>query len=385
MESQKHLFSLNPNQYYLNCAYKSPLLKSAEAAAIEILKRNRNPADLTINDFFDDTEIVKSLFSNLVNASSENIAIIPSVSYGFSSVLNNLEGKKSGFAITVEDFFPSGYFSLQTWCKQNVNDLMVVPQNLKDDNQSWNERIISSINTSTSLVAMPHVHWANGYLFDLEQIGRKCKDVGAKLIIDGTQSVGALPIDVRKYNIDALICASYKWLFGAYSLGLAYMSDDFINGTPLEESWMNRTNAKDFSSLTSYEQTYKPGVARYNVGETSNMILMPILKAGLNQITSWKPEAIQEYASTLRQPLNLFLEENDILVNTDSSAHLFALNIPKIKDQNHLISALKENQVIVSVRGSSIRVSVNVFNDSRDIEKLIEVIDFVLKKNLVLN
>jgi selenocysteine lyase/cysteine desulfurase len=75
----------------------------------------------------------------------------------------------------------------------------------------------------------------NGLRFDLERIGAKCRQVGAKFLVDGTQSVGALEMDVQRFHIDALVCAAYKWLFGPYSLALAYISDDFSNGRPLEQ------------------------------------------------------------------------------------------------------------------------------------------------------
>jgi len=61
MDCQKHLFNLHPNVHYLNNAYKGPLLKSAEAAAIHALQRGRNPSDMKIGDFFDLVEEVKEM------------------------------------------------------------------------------------------------------------------------------------------------------------------------------------------------------------------------------------------------------------------------------------------------------------------------------------
>ena len=74
---------------------------------------------------------------------------------------------------------------------------------------------------------MSSIHWMNGTKFKLKEIGERCKKFGAMFIVDGTQSVGALKMDINEYNIDALVCASYKWLFGPYSMGLAYFSDQF--------------------------------------------------------------------------------------------------------------------------------------------------------------
>ena len=83
---------------------------------------------------------------------------------------------------------------------------------------------------------MGHIHWADGTLFDLIAIRKKADKVGAKLIIDGTQSVGALPFSVKEIQPDALIVGGYKWLLGPYSIGMAYYADTFNNGEPLELS-----------------------------------------------------------------------------------------------------------------------------------------------------
>ena len=68
--------------------------------------------------------------------------------------------------------------------------------------------------------------------------------------------------------------------------GSRYFSKKFHNGTPIEESWMNRTNALDFSNLTNYDPNYKPMAGRYNVGETTNFLLSPIMLNGLKQINN---------------------------------------------------------------------------------------------------
>lgn len=377
MNSQKHLFNLRKHSHYLNCAYKAPLLKSAEAACLKALTRESNPSDIKTDDFFNDVIAIKAAFSTLIHGDPDHVVVIPSTSYGFASVLNNITPKKNGYAICIQDEFPSGYFAIHNWCRKNDNTLLIAsPKEGNPLGKSWNESILSKINNDTSVVIMSSVHWMNGLKFDLEAIGEKCKKHGAYLIVDGSQSVGAMPMDVKKYNIDALICASYKWLFGPYSMALAYINEKFDQGVPLEESWMNRTNAKNFSALANYDANYQPGAARYNVGETSNLLLAPILLNGLNQINSWNPKKIQHYCTELTQPLIQYLNENGLEMEEDNyrSPHLFALELPSDVDSDFLKRNLSAHNVYVSVRGKYIRVSVNVFNDEADIDTLIQVI-----------
>lgn len=372
------LFSLHDDVHYLNNAYKAPLLKSAEAAGIEMLVKQRNPQYLQAEDFFQGIDAVSERFGRLIHAPSDHIALVPSVSYGFANALNNISCASGQHAMTIADEFPSGYFALDRWCKRHNAQLKVIgPASDGSDASAWNERVLNSINEHTAVVLMSSVHWMNGIRFDLKAIGDRCKDVGCKFLIDGTQSVGALPMNVQEYGIDALICAGYKWLLGPYSIGLAYYSPDFHDGVPIEESWMNRTNARGFSSLTNYDPEYGSGASRFNVGETSHFIQLPMLLEGLNQVLSWTPQLVQSHAETLIKPLVQFQESRDLpLENPEWRCHhLFGLRLPEGTSAEDMRQRLVKRNVFVSVRGSSLRISVNRFNTAEDIAALIAALE----------
>ncbi len=383
LSTQKHLFSLKDTIHYLNCAYKSPLLKASEDELLKAVQKERNPINFTPNDFFEDTEIVRQLFGTLVNCNAKQVAVIPSTSYGLASVLNNISYTTGQQVITVENEFPSNYYSIKRWCDTHNAELKIIKPNakLKHIGENWNTKLINAINHKTAIVNISSVHWMTGLKFDLEAIGKKCKSVNAKFIVDGTQSVGALPIDIKKYNIDALICASYKWLMGPYAMGLMYISSEFNNGIPLEESWMNRTNARNFKQLTNYTTNYGEGAMRYNVGQTSNFISMPILKSGLEQITRWTPKAIQNYCEGLIVPLRNYLQNLGLVFEHSKyfSNHIVGFTLPSTINIDLLIKQLEAHRVYLSVRSTSLRVSVNVFNTTKDIEKLITVIELTKK------
>ena len=379
LSNQKKLFNLSDDIHYLNCAYKAPLLKAAEEGVIQVLQLERSPIHFTTDYFFDDAVLVKQLFGKLINCNSNQVAIIPSTSYGFASVLNNIPYKQGQHVLTVENEFPSDYYAIQRWCTTHSAQLKIIKPDvgLSRIGENWNTKLINAINEDTAIVNISSVHWMTGLKFDLEAIGNKCKSVGAKFIVDGTQSVGALPIDVVKFKIDALICASYKWLFGPYSLGLMYISKEFNNGVPLEESWMNRINARDFSQLTNYSTTYGAGAMRYNVGETSNFITMPVLKTGLKQVLSWTPEAIQEYCKNLIHPLKRYLESLGVIFEYDYyfSNHIIGIKLPNTINKSALVNNLTKHRIYISVRSTSLRISVNIFNTPDDIKQLIEAIE----------
>jgi selenocysteine lyase/cysteine desulfurase len=177
-------------------------------------------------------------------------------------------------------------------------------------------------------------------------------------------------------QIDALVCASYKWLMGPYQTALSYIHPRFNEGVPLEESWMTRPGAERFDRLTEYVEGYRPGAARFDVGQSSSFIHMPMLAEGLRQLMDWGVENIQEYARNISDPLIDLFRERGVAVDDEAcrAHHLVGLALPEGIDGENLVAELQQRKVFVSLRGSNIRISFNVFNDEADVQELIEAL-----------
>lgn len=374
MESKKDLFQLPPDIHYLNGAYMSPMLKSVEQAGIQGIIRKRNPAEIKPVDFFSGQEEVKMKFGKLVNCKASQVAIIPSVSYGLNSAIVNIPVNSGKHAIIVAEDFPSDYYTLAEWTKENNKELKIIkaPEPRVNRGQRWTENIIENIVPETCAVVMSAIHWTDGTKYDLKKIGIRCKEMNALFIVDGTQSVGALPMDIEEFKIDALVCSGYKWLLGPYSIGLAYYSEFFDTGKPIEHSWMNKSQAEDFTRLADYTDMYKPGASRFNVGESSNFILLSMLSTALDHLLTWQVDSIQNYCAILIRPLIHQLRKNKFWVEDDKfrANHLFGFILPKNTNRETFLGELEKNKIIVSVRGDAIRVSPNVYNTADDIEAL---------------
>jgi selenocysteine lyase/cysteine desulfurase len=372
-------FSLPPNVSYLNGSYMSPMMKSVEKVGIKGLREKKNPTLLSPERFFTDSEILRKEFATLINAKDpKSIAILASVSYGISTVAKNVRLQSGDQVLVASEQFPSNYYPWERLAEETRAEVNVItpPDSLVNRGKIWNERILEGINNRTKVVALGNVHWADGTKFNLKEIRKRTRDVGALLIIDGTQSVGALPFDVQEIQPDALICAGYKWLLGPYSTAVGYFGEAFSQGKPLEENWINRLNSEDFSGLVQYEEKYQPGALRFDVGEHSNFILVPMLIKAINQLNKWKPGNIQEYCDSLTKAPIEKLREKGFWIEDEAyrGAHIFGIRLPKNMEIERVKAALLKNKVYVSYRGSAIRVSPNVYNDEADLDKLVKVL-----------
>ncbi|RMH65972.1 MAG: aminotransferase class V-fold PLP-dependent enzyme [Bacteroidetes bacterium] len=371
---QKHRFSLPEDLHYLNSAYMSPLLRQVEAAGIAGIRRKRNPATIDAADFFEESDRVRERFAALVNAPDPSrIALIPSASYGLATAAQNLPVSRGARIVVAGEQFPSNVYPWRRLAAERGAVVHTVPAPAGPERgRRWNERLLDAITPGTAIVALGHVHWTDGTRFDLERIGGRAREVGAALVVDGTQSVGALPFDVQALQPDALVCAGYKWLMGPYSLGVAYFGPRFDDGRPLEENWITRRGSEVFSGLVDYVDAYQPGAVRYDVGERSNFILVPMLRAALDQLADWGVAAIQDYGRRLSDDLIAEARTLGYAVEDAAwrSAHLVGLRLPPGRPRERLLAALAARNVVVSVRGEAIRVSAHVYNDEDDMQAL---------------
>lgn len=343
------------------------------------IRRKAVPFTITPCDFFDDVNRVRALFARLVHTPHpENIAMVPSVSYGMAVVARNTPLSPKSSVVTVHHQFPSNVYPWRRLCADAGATLEVVrpPDGAQRRAESWNQAILEAIDSRTALVAVPQIHWTDGTIFDVSAIGTRAREVGAAFVIDGTQSVGAMELDVSDVNPDALVCAAYKWLLGPYATGCAFFGPRFRDGIPIEETWIGREGSEDFSGLVDYQDRYREGAIRFDVGENSNFSLMPMVIAALEQILEWGVAPINHYCGQLTAPLAAAAQEKGYAVAEESgrARHMFGIRVPSGLDLQELRARLAERQVFVSVRGDAIRIAPHVYNDSEDVAALIDLL-----------
>lgn len=373
---QQDLFSLPTDLTYLNCAYMAPLLKTVEAAGISGMQKKRLPTDYGPYEFFEEVAQARKLFAKLVYITDfQRIAILPAVSYGMAIVAKNLKIQAGDNVIVVGEQFPSSVYPWHRRVREAKAELrtVVAPSGTENRGQRWNERLLEAIDNQTCMVAIPHTHWSDGTRFDLMAVRQRTREVGALLVVDGTQSVGALPFHVTDIQPDALICAGYKWLMGPYGLTLGYFGEFFDEGEPLEEGWIARYESEDFTKLVNYQDQYQPKALRYDMGERSNFILIPMMGKALEAVLDWQPERVQAYCQSITTSAITKLRELGCWVEDDvqRGQHLFGVRLPEHIRMENVQEALKRDKISVSVRGDSIRVSPHLYNKESDMERLL--------------
>ncbi len=364
----------------------SPLLKSTNLAGKAAIDQKTNPFTIKSNDFFEPLDNLKKMYAQLIEVEEpQRIVAIPSVSYGISTVTKNIKLKPEDEILIIGEQFPSNVYAWKRLAADFKATIKTVhkPDESENCGKTWNDHILDAITEKTAVVTMGNIHWADGTIFNLKTINAKVKSLNALLIIDGSQSIGALPFSVKELEPDAVICAGYKWLLGPYSFGLAYYGPYFDNGIPIEENWSNRLNSENFAGLTNYEETYKPFSGRYNMGENANFIAVPMLLDSISQLLEWQPKNIQDYCHSISKhvieplkTLGCIIEKNEY-----RAKHLFGIKLPDGINLDKLKQEFEKNQVFIANRGTYIRISCHLFSTTHDFDILLKSIENVLNLN----
>jgi selenocysteine lyase/cysteine desulfurase len=334
------------------------------------------PWEIGPHDFFEPVEAVRELFAQVIGGDADGVAILPAVSYGVAVAANNLTTSPGQRILLLAEQFPSNVYQWHDLAGHTGADLVTVP---RPADQDWTSAVLGLIDDRTAICAVEPCHWSDGGLLDLVKVGERLREVGATFVVDGTQSVGAMPIDVEQVRPDFLFTAVYKWLLAPYGCALMWCAPAHRDGRPLELSWITRERSDDFAHVADYQHELRAGARRFDVGQTSNFAMIPAVGAALEQTLEWGVSRICEYSQGFTEEIASRAAAMGLSVApADRRApHLLGVQLGDA-DPQRVAASMAKAGVYVSVRGSAMRVSPHVYNTQADVDRLIEALEAAL-------
>lgn len=372
IEKIKEYFHVYNEAVYVNHAAISPLSDLTINTIMHFWKnRSHYPVDN-----YEEVQIkklkLKELISMLINSKSvQNIALTGNTSSGLSMVTSGYHWQNGDRIILNTMEFPSNIYPFLNMKKFGVEIDWITPVN----GRITVEDIEKIVTGDTKMIGISFVQFLNGFRADLEKIGKFCRTNSIFLVVDGIQGVGAIPIDVGKFKIDALASGGHKWLMWPMGVGFLYVSDNLLKHlSPSHAGWLS---VKDPWDLFSYNLDFLEGADRFETGTMNFMGVEAALKTleifldiGIENI--WK--RIQDLTGLLIDGLKKM--EFDIISPTDEASRSGIVSI-KTNNPELILKKLNENGIIAALREGMIRFSPHCFNSSEDIKKILRILSSV--------
>lgn len=357
LEDARAEFPWASRETYLNTATEHPLGARTTRAMEEYLHALTHGPD-TARENFENGRLmveVKQMFARLVNAQPSEIGFTPSTQTGENLVLEGLDIQASGGNVVTNDLHYGGCLVNYRKRQKSGMDVRIIKHR---EYQMDMRDLEESVNRKTKLIAIALVSNVNGYLHDVKAISDLAHAHGAYLYCDVIQAAGAVPIDVKAMGIDFMACSAYKWLMGG-RFGYLYVRED-LQGTALK--------AKLFGGRST-----ETGASRYEISTVSHLGCVCQHQA-LQYIQSLGVEWIRAHARPLMARLMKELPAAGYRTITPAGTESPIASF-EVKDVSATRAKLKKANVVATLSeraGSSyLRVSVSVFNNQGDVDRLV--------------
>jgi selenocysteine lyase/cysteine desulfurase len=376
LPSQRALFEIPRQICYLNAASFSPLpLRTLEAGRAAVLRKG-TPWTLEASFANQQHERARLAAARLINAEASDIALIPSISYGVATAAKMLPIARGTRVIVLENDHSSPVLEWQARAEAEGFTVETVRQ---PDDGDWTSAVLESIKRSgappLSLASISSVHWSDGGLIDVDQVGAALRQRGATFLIDATHSIGVLTTDVKRLDPDFVIFPTYKWLLGPYGRAFLYVAKRHQGGIPLEQTAFGRRNVRADNAVYFTDLSYVPDARRFDMGERDHFISMEMASIGMEMLADWGPAAVAQRLAMLTARIAAGVRSLGVSM---PEPHLRAPHILSLAFEGGmpagLVEGLASEGIYVAPRLGRMRVSPHVYNDEGDADRFVEAL-----------
>jgi len=374
LPSQRALFDIPREICFLNAASWSPLPLATQEAGRKAVARKGRPWLIDQAFHSEQHERARRAAARLIKAEPEDVALISSVAYGVATAAKVLSVPAGSRVLVLEDDHSSPVLE---WMSRSHAGGFSVETVRRPGNGDWTEALLTAIErrdvAPVAVASFSAVHWSDSGAIDLARVAPPLRARGAALVVDATQSVGVLPLDVGALDPDFVVFPTYKWLLGPYGRAFLYVAKRHQAGIPLEQTSHGRRAVKAEQDIYFADTSHLGDARRFDMGERDHFISMEMASMGIELVAEWGSAAIAARLAMLTGRLADGLDAADVcLPQTHLRApHILSVSFPKgIPDK--LIEGLAAQSIFVARRIGRMRISPHVYNDEADIDRFIE-------------
>lgn len=374
-------FPVTKNLAYFHSAGMSPIPTRVFETVVNAYEKLNRFGDMYFLDDLERTNVLRGKLAEMINTVQDNVVFAHNSSTAFSFVAAALKksAAKEGFnLVSLQDEFPASHIPFEF---QGIPVKFVEPE----EGIYSVEKILETIDDKTLGVVCSYVQYSTGFMIEMEKLGKALKEKGLLFIVNATQAFPVYEVDVKKMHIDVMTVSFHKWGLCAVAGTLFFTSEDFRKKYPgAMAGWLSVEPPGDDFIPTQKNVKYKAfdTAEQYNFG-TMNFQALLGLDTGIEFFKEIGREKIRERIEQLTGYLLEQLSELpvDVISPVKERRHRSAIILISLREADNApaVDFLRKHNIVTSLRAGNIRIACNFFNNFREIDQLINVLELYME------
>jgi len=361
---------------WLNAASEGPLPRVSAEALNEAVIWKSLPYQLTNQRFVSSQIELKRSIAKLITVNEKDVILGNSASYGLHILANGIFWQKSDEILVMENDFPANILPWLALEHKGVNVKQILPKN----KVLTADELLEHITPKTRLFCISHVHTFTGIILDIERFAQICKDKAVMLVLNLSQSIGAMPVDISQLHVDAVVTAGYKWLLGPYGTGFAWINPSLRERlewnhsywpTMLSEEELQSEGPLKLKKITSARKFDQFGTANFFNFVPFQTSIDYLLGISLENVAKHNSKLVDQFVGGLdRDRYNLISPEA-----RNSRSSLIVIS-HKERDRNReIFKQLLKQGIYLALWKGYIRIAPHLYNTSGQIKRVLEALN----------
>ena len=363
-------FPVVENRIFFDHAKVSPLPMRVRSAVNAFVEDASSHGTANYADWLARVESVRASFARLINASPDEVAFVKNTSEGISIVANGIDWKPGDNVVIPDIEFPANVYPWWNLKPLGVETRLVHAV----DGRVLFDDLVARVDNRTRVLSVSSVECNSGFRLDLNRMGVFCKEKGILFCVDAIQSLGVLPMDVKRDHIDFLSADGHKWLLSVEGLGGFYISSEALEAIrPAVVGWNSMINAYDFMN---YDFTLRSNAARFEEGSFNTMSIQAF-GAALSLFHEVGVDTIEKRIMRLGDKILDELKRRNfrILNSVIPEERSGIISFTGEMDLQKLSDFMAANQVSLTVRDGMVRLSPHFYNSENEIDRFFDLLD----------
>ena len=376
LAGREHFAAISESTY-LNAASIALMYKGASETAVAWQRDLAQNGTLGFDEAAEQNVFssLHEVFARLIGARPRDIAVGSSFTELVASLAWAMMPGRGENIVGVDVVFPSTIYPWLRVAQTTGCEIRLLPTT---DYYADPEELVGLIDDNTAVVTISHVEFGSGQRYDLRSLAESVHASGALLVVDATQSAGAIPVDVSRDGVDILVAAGYKWLCGPFGAAVMYVAPHLQ--TRFEPGLVGFRSHKDMWDLRANRIHYRDDASRFEFGTMAYGCALGLAKA-IEFILNLGVDAVLAHDLKLRARLVEGLEQRGAQLLGPSvekeQSPILSVLFPGFSS-HRIVDFLKAQGVIVSPRADFVRFSPHLYNCSDDIDHALEILDHAL-------